>query len=235
MKMILVIGFVLSSISPAIAQSANADISATLDAYFKLVERKNIGEALDYVHPHMIDLLGKDLITEQYQQMFNAQGVEISLSDFTTDKISPLFSYEGGQYAIVDYSMLMTISLTKVEEGSDMSAFMLDIYKSQYGADNVTEEKAGTYLIKAKRQMYATKLPDFDDWKLLDYEPEIEAFLTNIIPEAQRQGAVGFMEPEDIAAEVLQLFATEVNGKTWAKVSAAKPAWIIRAPGDKGT
>lgn len=58
---------------------------------------------------------------------------------------------------------------------------------------------------------------------------------TNIIPEAQRQGAVGFMEPEDIAAEVLQLFATEVNGKTWAKVSAAKPAWIIRAPGDKGT
>ena len=184
MKMILVIGFVLSSISPAIAQSANVDISATLDAYFKLVERKNIGEALDYVHPHMIDMLGKDLITEQYQQMFNAQGVEISLSDFTTDKISPLFSYEGGQYAIVDYSMLMTISLTKVEEGSDMSAFMLDIYKSQYGADNVTEEKAGTYLIKAKRQMYATKLPGFEDWKLLDYEPEIEAFLTNIIPEA---------------------------------------------------
>ena len=57
---------------------------------------------------------------------------------------------------------------------------------------------------------------------------------TNIIPHAQRTDKAVFMAPEHIAAEVLHLFTTEENGKTWAKVSQAKPAWIIRAPGDKG-
>ena len=57
---------------------------------------------------------------------------------------------------------------------------------------------------------------------------------THIIPEAQRTEGAVFMEPKDIASEVLTLFKGTENGKTWAKVSASKPAWIIRAPGDKG-
>ncbi|MEM8767304.1 MAG: SDR family NAD(P)-dependent oxidoreductase [Pseudomonadota bacterium] len=56
---------------------------------------------------------------------------------------------------------------------------------------------------------------------------------TAIIPEAQRTEAAVFMSPEEIAREVRRLMTVEETGKSWAKVSEAKPAFIIRAPGDK--
>ena len=56
---------------------------------------------------------------------------------------------------------------------------------------------------------------------------------TNIIPEAQRTDAAVFMTPEAIADEVLALMDTEITGKSWAKVAQNKPAFIVRAPGDK--
>lgn len=56
---------------------------------------------------------------------------------------------------------------------------------------------------------------------------------TNIIPHAQRTDNAVFMTPEAIADEVLRLMSVEETGKSWAKVAEAKPAFIIRAPGDK--
>ena len=56
---------------------------------------------------------------------------------------------------------------------------------------------------------------------------------TNIIPEEQRTEAAVFMDANDIAEEVVMLMETETTGKTWAKVATSKPAWVIRAPGDK--
>ena len=58
---------------------------------------------------------------------------------------------------------------------------------------------------------------------------------TNIIPHEQRVKAAVFMTPACLADEVLKLFTTIENGKTWAKVAENKPAWIIRAPGDKAS
>ena len=66
---------------------------------------------------------------------------------------------------------------------------------------------------------------------------------TALIPHQQRPGAAdgpgagldpaAFMTPEHVAEEVLYLMNVEETGKTWAKVHANKPVFIIRAPGDK--
>lgn len=57
---------------------------------------------------------------------------------------------------------------------------------------------------------------------------------TAIIPEEQRTPDVVFMSPAHVATEVMRLMDEGETGKTWAKVSENKPAFIIRAPGDKG-
>ena len=71
---------------------------------------------------------------------------------------------------------------------------------------------------------------------------------TAIIPDEQRSAAEAqansaslFMTPEHIAEEVLWLMnqggpddGFRSSGKTWAKVAATKPLFVIRAPGDKG-
>ena len=55
---------------------------------------------------------------------------------------------------------------------------------------------------------------------------------TAIIPQAQR-GSAGFMTPEHIAHEVIDIMQQPITGKSWAKVATGKPAFIIWAPGDK--
>ncbi len=57
---------------------------------------------------------------------------------------------------------------------------------------------------------------------------------TNIIPHQQRTAEAEFMPPSCIADEVLRLMEVSETGKSWAKVSEQKPAFIIRAPGDRG-
>jgi len=60
---------------------------------------------------------------------------------------------------------------------------------------------------------------------------------TGIIPFEQRSNSPTgeFMTPEHIAEEVLTLFNADETGKTWAKVAQSKPAFIVRAPGDKSS
>ena len=56
---------------------------------------------------------------------------------------------------------------------------------------------------------------------------------TNIIPHDQRTDKALFMTPESLAEEVIALMGVTETGKSWAKVAETKPAFIIRAPGDK--
>ncbi len=56
---------------------------------------------------------------------------------------------------------------------------------------------------------------------------------TNIIPFEQRIPEAKFMTSAHIAEEILGLMDAAETGKTWAKTSEAKPAFIVRAPGDK--
>ena len=55
---------------------------------------------------------------------------------------------------------------------------------------------------------------------------------TAIIPQAQRTDEAVFMSSEHVAQEVINLMDADQTGKSWAKVSEAKPAFIVRAPGD---
>jgi len=66
---------------------------------------------------------------------------------------------------------------------------------------------------------------------------------TAIIPHAQRKLMPGdenpvdtgrLMTPEHVAEEVMHLMTVAETGKTWAKLRADKPVYIIRAPGDRG-
>ena len=66
---------------------------------------------------------------------------------------------------------------------------------------------------------------------------------TAIIPHEQRQlmptdknpvDTGQLMTPEHVAEEVMHLMSVGQTGKTWAKLRADKPVYIIRAPGDRG-
>jgi NAD(P)-dependent dehydrogenase (short-subunit alcohol dehydrogenase family) len=56
---------------------------------------------------------------------------------------------------------------------------------------------------------------------------------TAIIPLAQKTAGASFMSPEMVAQDVFELMQENEVGKSWIRLSANKPRYIIRAPGDR--
>ena len=56
---------------------------------------------------------------------------------------------------------------------------------------------------------------------------------TAIVPLAQKTTDAQFMTSEDLAADVIELMAETESGKSWVRLRADKPRYVIRAPGDK--
>ena len=56
---------------------------------------------------------------------------------------------------------------------------------------------------------------------------------TKIIPHAQKTKDAKFMTPDDLAKDVIELMAEPESGKSWVRLRADKPRYVIRAPGDK--
>lgn len=59
------------------------------------------------------------------------------------------------------------------------------------------------------------------------------AVATEIIPHAQKTEDALFMAPEDLAKDVVELMEEAESGKSWVRLRADKPRYVIRAPGDK--
>ncbi|GAB5524458.1 MAG: hypothetical protein Roseis2KO_23300 [Roseivirga sp.] len=181
MKVIVLSLFLTLSISAAAQQ---AEITGALNSYFKLIEERKISEALDYVHPDLINMIGKEMFEQQYDQLFNSPGMEVKMDQFAIDTISTVHEHESVKYSLVDYSFQMTF---KVDVSKDSSGLLPDIllssYQTQFGKENVSSEVPGTYLIHVRREMFAIRSDAFEGWKILDYEKGMRIILVGIIPE----------------------------------------------------
>lgn len=184
MRPIFLLCLLLCSFNKAYAQTEKADITATLDSYFRLVEDKKISELLDYVHPKLLGMMGREMFEQQYEQFFNAPNMDMSMEHFSQDSISEVLKLEGSQYAMVQYSFQMTLVMKSMEDNETAGKTMASLYKKQFGEENVTEPKAGTYVIKGNREMFACQEPEFEGWKILDYEPGMKMILTQLLPAA---------------------------------------------------
>ena len=158
--------------------------SMLLEEYFERLGDQQISEALDHVHPDLINILGKDMFVSQYQQMFNAPGVDISMEGFSVDTVSATFNYDQAKYALVDYGFKMTfvVDMSNDEDGL-LHGILLGTYKRQFGQENVMSETEGTYVIQINREMFAVQNPKFVGWKILDFEEGLRMIIDKIIPE----------------------------------------------------
>lgn len=161
------------------------EITSSLNSYFELIEKKEISMALDYVHPGLIEMLGKEMFEQQYNQLFNSPGLEVDLGQFSIDSLSTIHEYEQVKYSLVNYSFQMTFRVDLSKDDSGLLAdVLLGSYQSKFGKDNVTSEVPGAYLIHTPREMFAVMDADFEGWKILDYEKGMRLILVSIIPEA---------------------------------------------------
>ena len=170
------------------AQGNKAEIQSTVESYFDLLEKKEISNALDHVYPELLDMLGKDTFVNMFNQILNSPGVGVSLDGFEVDSISASFAFEKKTFAVVKYSHNMTFEVDMSNDTEGLLApFLLGTYQRQYGEDNVTFKKPGTFIIHLDKDMYAIKSKDYEGWKVIEYEKTMSMFLDKVIPEQVRE------------------------------------------------
>ena len=177
--------FALLNISLGLtAQGNTQEVKATANSYFTLIEQQNISEALDYIYPEFLDLLGKETFENMFNQIFNAPGVEIGLGNFKIDSVSPSFKSDERLFVLVKYKHNMTykVDMSKDTEGL-LASILLSSYQSKFGKENVTFEAPETFIINVAKDMYAIQSPAYTGWKVIEYEATMSFFLDKIIPE----------------------------------------------------
>lgn len=166
------------------AQTKEVAIKNDISTYFDLLGDQKILEALDMVHPELIGMIGKESFVAQYEQLFNSPGMEVTMDDFEIKSVSPVFTHDSKDYALVNYQFLMTfkVDLSNDKDGL-LKPLLLSNYKGQFGDENVKLKEPNNYLITTKREMFAVKADGYDSWKILDFEEGMKVLIASFIPE----------------------------------------------------
>lgn len=176
--LLFLIGFSLQ------AQQSDEGIKKDIQTYFSLLQEEKISEALDWVHPELLGMIGKEMFEAQYKEIFESPGVKGSLSDLGITNISEKFEHAEEVYVLVDYNFKLTMVVDMSDDDNGMLAPLLKgTYERQYGVENVVFEEPGTFHLRNNRQMFAISSPTFEGWKILDYEKGMKMILATIIPE----------------------------------------------------
>ena len=157
------------------AQTPEEAIRKDVSTYFQLLQEQKISEALDWVHPDLIGMFGKELFLDQYKEMLE----KASFGDLDIKSVSPVFSTEAkGDYALLNYNFKMNYDVADMED--QQKQIMLNVMKSQFGEATL---KGNIVEVSSAKEMFAVSKPEYQGWRILDYEKGMKVFLATIIPE----------------------------------------------------
>lgn len=156
-------------------QSQEDAIKKDIETYFKLLQEEKISEALDWVHPDLIGMIGKEMFLAQYEEMLK----QASFGDMAIKTVSEIYSSEEkGDFALVSYKFAMDYDVSSME-GQAKQIFFSSM-KNQFGEATLDGDLVK---VKADREMFAVSKTDYEGWRILDYDKGMKMILTTIIPE----------------------------------------------------
>ena len=176
MKIRLIGIFCLLSLT---VQAQKAAIEQTVKDYFSLMQEQKISEALDAEHPDLLNMVGKETYLKQYEQMLNDANMKVSFGTMTIIEVSDIKAHDTSKYALLNYQFVMHYELLQKE--AQTRDIVANTLKAQFGEGYSREGDKVT--VTANREMFVVTEPDFEGWRILDYEKGMRMLLVNIIPE----------------------------------------------------
>ncbi|WNJ17417.1 hypothetical protein [Pontibacter sp. G13] len=180
---------VLSVLSTTIfAQEGKESIEATFSAYLQKFEQRDHKGAIEYIYPRFFDLFPKEAMIAALDNMYADSSVSISLENMSIQDISKIKSYDGVQYARVQYSfdMNMTISQSADESAEDYASteeFAYKMFSARYGEEHVQFDRPNhRMIISVQNEMYAINDPAYNGWKFLEKKEGFKPLLEKMLP-----------------------------------------------------
>lgn len=181
MKNIWLIYLILFVQTTVFAQTDVAAIKQTVVDYMEIVENKNYLKTMDYLYPKLFDIVPRKEIEESLKTQLEETKIQVDIKNSEIGNVSKVLLVKGAKYALVDYSFLMIMIIP--EEDKDGLEDMLEIFKSNYGAGNVSlDVEKRAFNIQMLSAAYVINDPEYNGWKFLERKKELLPLLENMLP-----------------------------------------------------
>ncbi|HEY8398403.1 MAG TPA: hypothetical protein VIK80_10700 [Flavihumibacter sp.] len=167
------LAFTVSVNGQSAYQSDSLAMTKRLKEYLAISASYDFAGVVEYTYPKLFELVPREQMIELLKSTYDNPTMKISMDSLQVQKIHPLFKYQAGLYAKVDYYMVMGMQFRDTTMNDDALEGALAALQSQYGAEKVRLNKAQKRIdISVLTGMAALKDQPADQWTFINIQKD---------------------------------------------------------------
>lgn len=132
-------------------------------------QKQDFKKVLDYTYPKLFELVPKATLEESMKEAFATPDFVMKTDSLHIDSLYPVFKSGKGQYAKVDYSMVMRVILKAADSTGQLKDTYIMAFTGKFGAENIRRDDAGNAIhIIVHSKMIAAKDDISKNWTFVN-------------------------------------------------------------------
>jgi len=174
MKRTIILLLMFAFLSHAGEAQVDKDLKTRIDSVLMYTQAGNFERLLDFTYPKLFKIAPREQIAEAMRNATDGDDYTSSMDSVTLLKINPVFSLQGGQYAVILHSMLLKMKFKKPITDEQAVAVM-DVMEDNFGRENLRfDKKNNTMVIQLRANMLAIKDSYATNWTFATYNEDDE-------------------------------------------------------------
>jgi len=190
MKKIILSFLMMAAITLSYAQSPKDNLKKDFNAYIGYSIKKDFKKSMEYIVDDFFEIVPKEQMIKQFEQVFNDPGLEIKLESPKILKIGSLDKIDQKHYAIITYSNLLKMKvLPKNNETEEDLKRKIQVLKAsvskQSGVQSVKfDEKNYSFEANVIEKVCGVSANGRDGWKFVKLDKDITFIIEKFLPKA---------------------------------------------------
>ncbi len=156
------------------AQAGTA-LQPRLDSFLKLTTLLDIERILDFTYPKLFTIVPREQMAELMKNTFDNGELKVVLDSLKQGKIYPPLTTEEGSFVKVDYSMIMRMHFTDMDDDStdysEKAGFIVGVLENKYGTGNALLDPLENRIdIRVHTALLAVRDSYSPQWTFLNFD-----------------------------------------------------------------
>ncbi len=180
LSLVLTFG-VLSLSAQELSSADNQAIDKRTSSFLDLIKTKNYTKVLDYIYPELFKHTDKKSMFQVFNLLEQA-GIELQFNSFEVTEKKLIPSDNDIKYALIKYSMDMTLPLN-TDDLKGIAALLVPSIQNSFGKENVEYNRAESYInVKGEKFLLGVEDPNYSDWMFIIYDDSFKSAIQKTIP-----------------------------------------------------
>ncbi|MBI5372592.1 MAG: hypothetical protein HZA79_11280 [Sphingobacteriales bacterium] len=156
---------------------ADTTLQPRLDSFLKLNHLLDIERILDFTYPKLFTIVPREQMAEVMKNTFDNREIKVVLDSLKLGKIYPPLTTGEGSFVKVDYSMIMRMHFTDMDDDSadysEKAGFIVGILENKYGTGNASfDPLKKTFDIRVHTSLVAIRDSHSPQWTFINFDKE---------------------------------------------------------------